>query len=135
MIAVVFEPDFHLVAESVGAHALFGISLLRWRDGQARHLAAAMLGRVLCEPAPAASDFQNVRAGTCVDTLADFVILAHLSLFERLVRAFEIGRRIGHARIEPFFVEGVAEVVVRHDVLLGARLGIAPAERMAHHVH
>ena len=94
-----------------------------------------MLGGILGKAAPAATDLQNVRSWPRLDALADLVILMHLALFERLVRVREIGRGISHARIKPFLVEGISEVIVRHDVLARAGLRVPAAECMAQHVH
>ena len=72
---------------------------------------------VNAEPAPSASDFQNLIGGGKVEFPAEQVVFPDLRGFEGGLGRIEISARVGHRRIEPEFEEFVTEVVVLADVL------------------
>ena len=109
-------------------HALLRPGQLRRRQGQAGEL-QPLLNRQLGESAPAAADLEHMLPGLGAQALEDAAVLRVLGAGQAgVVVGTEEGTRVAHARVEPALVEGIAQVVVRHDVALAAaaRVAVAP---------
>jgi hypothetical protein len=86
------------------------------------------------EPAPAGADVEHSLAGFHCELCGDMALLGHLRLFQRHIRALEIGAGILHVGVEEELVEFARQIVVALDVAPGARGRVdllEPAESMA----
>jgi len=124
-VAVVarFDPD--LVGDAGSVHAAAGEFGLRRRQRQADHFQASFPRRDLGEPAPTATNPENARAGTRLQSVQDAPVFGELRAGEGTWRIAAVERAgVAHRRIEPESIEVVAEVVVRHDVAPGTGPGV-----------
>lgn len=106
-------------------HAVLRPGQLGRRQGQAGDLEPGTIGQ-FGKAAPAAADLQHALPLAGLQAVQDALVLGVLRRFQRAVVNVAVdGRRVTHARIEPLAVEGVAQVVVGHDVALAAGLAVA----------
>ena len=125
-VAVVAELDVHQVLQAGLPDPLPGERVLLRRDGDRRHPAAQLPGRVQREAAPARPDLQDVHPGGQARALGEQAVLVPLGIGERLVRRREHGAGVGHRLVQEQAVEVVAQVVVGRDVVAGLVLRVAP---------
>ncbi len=83
------------------------------------------------QAAPAAADFQHPRARLELQLVEHAGVFSGLRLFQRQRGvAVEQGAGVSHARVEPELIEGVADVVMRVDVVAASSAAVA-AQKMA----
>ena len=117
-VAIIFETDFDFVGEACILNALCSVLVLCFGDCDACDFAANRAGGIFREPAPAAADFENVVFRFEIEAANHFFVFAFLCFFEIGDAVGEEGGGIGHAGVEPGFVECVADVVVAVDIFL-----------------
>ena len=128
-LPVVLQPDLEAVRQAALVDALVDELLLLGGDGHANDLDAVVLGGVQGKRAPAAADVEEAHARREAELGADQVELVPLRVLERVrrVRRAEVGRRVGHLRLEDQRVELVGQVVVVADRTAVAQLAVQTA--------
>ena len=125
-IAVVRVRDPHLVIQPGGGNPLAGQPLLLARHRNAHDLASSGLRGVDGEPAPPAADLQNPVARSQIQLSAHEVKLRLLGR-PQVLAAVPNGAGVRQRLVQEQPEELIPEVIVRVDILLAARAGIATA--------
>ena len=124
-VAVVGGQDLDPVVEALGAHPLGRVGVLMARDRRRRHPAAAGRRGMDRESAPARADLEQMVVAAEVERGAGALELRQLGVLERRPLVLEHGARVDQPRVEEGLEQGLAEVVMRGDVAVGAVARVA----------
>mmetsp|Transcript_53936 Transcript_53936/g.87197 ORF Transcript_53936/g.87197 Transcript_53936/m.87197 type:complete len:208 (-) Transcript_53936:282-905(-) len=115
--AIVLQPNVDARMPKV----LLGVGVLILREGHACDMHTILLCHQAREGSKATPKFQDPHARLQVQFRGDHVHLCQLRLIQREVRGVVVGARVLHRGPQHLLVELRGDVVVRRDVVLGAR--------------